>query len=132
MTTDIIKPEDLTNILRDKVRASFMELIPDEKWDEMVNAEWTAFFSEKQSDHYPYNKEPSRFRYMIRNEMSRQVMEKIKPLLHQKVNECQDWNVHADEALNAIVAGAGDAVMKGFVKGLVQHITLELQQVLSR
>ena len=35
--SDIINPEDLMGNIREKVRATILEAIPEEKWTELIN-----------------------------------------------------------------------------------------------
>lgn len=89
--TDIEKfdPSQLMQGVRDRIKATFISLIPDDKWEELVQKEIDAFFAEtKNNGYYRQNdKLPSPFSAVCNEVFQKRVADTF--------NECiqsSDWS----------------------------------------
>lgn len=79
-------PSTLMQGVKDRIKATFVSLIPEEKWEELCNKEIEEFFREEDA---VYKKHVSDFRTICREVMSEIAKEKIKEAL--SVYSSQIW-----------------------------------------
>lgn len=119
MDQNIISAQAISEKLRDKVRNTIFEEIPDEKWDQLIKAEIAAFFEPKVINHGHWcDKRPSKFGEIVIDEMTKIMREKLLQLFAS-----DEWKVSYDgmvgeklaevvrkEAPNIIAAWVGQMV----------------------
>ena len=97
MTTDIAMPADASEILRDRIRATFLELLPKEKLDELIKKEWDRFFSDEVNRFYSqHDKIPAPFKLMVRKELNEFFTEKLQGWVREFQGEL--WKCTEDGA----------------------------------
>lgn len=82
-------PSNLMQGVKDRVKATFVSLIPDDQWDKMCKSEIDYFFSTKEND-YSNREKPSDFR-LICSEVLKE-MAKIKIIEFISSYESNIWN----------------------------------------
>lgn len=76
------KPENIMQTVKDRIKATFVSLIPDEKWNEMVKNEIDDFFKEKEISYHRTYK--SNFQQLVREEISAECKKRIVEYLGGK------------------------------------------------
>ena len=74
--------DDLAGRLRDRIRDSLGDLIPDAQWTEMMKAETERFLNPRPSSGYRQNKLPSDFSTIVQEEFGAWVRTKVKAHLN--------------------------------------------------
>lgn len=91
MSNDIQKfdPSRLMDGVRDRIKATFVSLIPDEQWEQMIQKSCDDFFREVRRD---YNHSRSQdvcsdFQMVVREELSKYSRERIKVVMETYTSE---------------------------------------------
>ena len=88
-TTAIEKPENLGDMLRDKVRQVMVESIPDATIEAMVQKEWDAFFIvPKSTGHYRNPKSP--FEQMVSGIVQAKIEENMGGFIDKQLEKVAD------------------------------------------
>jgi hypothetical protein len=125
-TTAIDKPQDLAELMRDKVRTELVKLIPDEAWDRLVSSEWDDFFKPQPRGHYSHDRPPM-FTELVQGMIREMVKERVKPLLEGKLNQLC-WENTSSEMLNELMKGSSKHVLQAFTEGLVRQVADAIQR----
>ena len=112
--------------MRDRVRASILSAIPDEKVDALIAAEWTAFFEMKQLH---YNSErTSPFREMVKLEITKMMQERIRKDLEAAF--AGSWNngqfETAEDLIKLLKPVLYEALMGGIAQTVANNIRMNL------
>jgi hypothetical protein len=90
-TTAIEKPENLGDMLRDKVRQVMVESIPDETINAMVQKEWDSFFVvPPKSNHYNARAPKSKFETMISGIVQAKIEENMGGFIDKQLEKVAD------------------------------------------
>lgn len=102
----------LMDAVRDRIKAEFVGLIPEETWKQMVKAEVDRFFQEQAAYNYGYGQErralPSQFQAIVWKALEDDTKERLKKFL-----ESPDWQGDWDGKGSR---NAGEAVKKIMVE----------------
>jgi hypothetical protein len=109
--------------IREKVQAAFIDLIPEEKWDEMIKKEVDWFTTDTMTaTHYTGSKEvPSPLRSLIRQSLEDLAKEKIK----EDLFSLNYWNENSLDIKNLakeIAPVAMEAMCAKLVKNVIQSL----------
>ena len=126
----LVKPADLANLMRDKIRAELVKLIPDEAWDGLVSNEWDRFFGKKSSSSYGATS-MTEFERMIQNILREEAQKNVMPIIEQKLREIC-WNDTGSETLTKLVKESAPAVMGVFTQEIVRQVAQAVQNNLGR
>ncbi len=115
MSTALEIPDNASKILRDKLRKMFLELMPDDKLDDILKAEWGRFFDDKTEkttswgfeavwDGSGFNKNQlnndmhaiSPFKFMVRQIMLEMFRAKVKEKTEQELSQIE-WASNSGE-----------------------------------
>lgn len=139
-------PKDAAQIMRDKVRTMFVELIPEGKLDEMIQAEWSHFFEThaeaKRSQSWGYSSQAkpdeanwSPFELMTRRLIREQMEEHVKEQVKAAVESISWNNEDGQEILAKIVKEAAPHIWEAAVGRMISEaanvIQNNLQQMLQ-
>ena len=92
-------PKRLMDAVRDRIKAEFVGLIPEDTWKKMVKTEVEQFFAEKHDNAYGTRRElPSDFQRVVWQELDKATRAKMKEYL-----ESEEWQGHWKK--NQLVAG---------------------------
>ena len=83
METNLEKfdPSTLMQGVKDRIKATFVSLIPDEQWDKMVKNEVDDYFKPKQIGYSSDRKMASDFQILVRNIIENEATKKLKEYL---------------------------------------------------
>ena len=83
MSTEITKPLNMEELVRDKVRQLFMDMIPETAIDSLIKKEWDLFTKDTVS----YNKtQPSALTKMVQEQIDKYAREHIIPFVQQRLD----------------------------------------------
>ena len=82
-------PNSLMQGVRDKIKSSFVDLIPDEQWNQMVQKEIDDFFQPKSTNNY--NEYKSNFQILIRNVLNEDAKQRLIDILNSPEYQ-ENWN----------------------------------------
>lgn len=74
-------PATLMQGVKDRIKATFVSLIPDAQWDQMVKREIDSYFESRDQNHYNYNRTISDFTYTVNEVLRKEAEKKIQELL---------------------------------------------------
>ena len=84
MSGEVVKfnPAQIMQGVKDKIRATFVELIPDEQWNAMVQTEIEEFITPgTTSNNYQQSKQPSSLARIVQDELEKDLRVRLKELL---------------------------------------------------
>lgn len=85
-------PTKLMDAVRDRIKAEFIGLIPEDVWKKMVDAEVQSFFEKgKESNYYDTRVTPSKFQRVVWEEMEKETRARMKTVF-----ESGEWTTHFD------------------------------------
>lgn len=91
-------PADAMKNIKDRIKSSFVELIPDEQWNEMVASEIKSFFYKK-SDYSYHRESKSDFEVLVRNEITKESIKRMAEYFSsQEFNEM--WQLNGNNILS--------------------------------
>jgi len=126
-------PKDAGEIIRERLKASFLEMMPDDALDQLIRQQWEEFFAPKDKGdrkpswgYGPKDREAeesiSPFVLMVRNTLREIATEKIKSLLNEELNATQWNNYDKGEILARIVKEAGPEIWRGALSSFVELV----------
>ena len=85
-TTDVAKfdPSTYVDKVRDKIKQSLIDVIPDEQWNAMLKTEISAFFENRVASHSQYGQQtthPSEFRRIVASVIEEETKRHIRDML---------------------------------------------------
>jgi hypothetical protein len=83
-------PSRLMEMVRDRIRATYVSLIPEEQWTQLVKKEIESFFTEKETNEYSRVDYISSFRRVVYLELEKKAKEVVADFLKSISNN--DWN----------------------------------------
>lgn len=84
MSAEVAKfdPTSYVDKVRDKIKQSLIDVIPDDQWNAMLKTEIEAFFKTKTYTHYGEQKEqPSEFRRIVANVIEEETKTRVRAML---------------------------------------------------
>ncbi len=121
-------PSRLMDSVRDRIKAEFVGLIPEDAWKEMVKAEVDKFF-EMQHDNGYGNRTalPSAFRRVVWEELGTATKAKMKEFLASeewtgKWDPQGNGNLLASEAVRKLVAEKSGEILANVLGGAIQGV----------
>lgn len=137
MTNDITPLQSIQNTIKDKIRAEFANLIPDDMWKGMVQSVVSEFITDKK-DGYSGRASESPIKAMIRQEIEKMAKAHLTAELDRLGTV--SWNSYgqqvAAEAIKKMIsehfAEMLAAVQAGFVEVAVMQAVQNLRNSMSR
>lgn len=124
-----VAPYDATKLMdavRDRIKAEFVGLIPEETWKQMVQTEVKRFFEVKDRSGYSHGKSYSDFQGIISEELEKETRRRLAEFLGKP-----EWQSHWDGYQDAM----GESLKKFMVERAGEIVTTVLgnsfQQALS-
>ena len=112
-------PEELIERVRDKIKNTYVSLIPDEQWTQMVKKEVDSFFAERDGDSRGYR--ISTFQQVVYNELELKAKEIAKQYFNSISNH--EWNngqVCPGEFVKQLFAEKSGEILLNVLGGMVQ------------
>lgn len=135
MPDGTIAPYDATKLMdavRDRIKAEFIGLIPEDAWKAMVAAEVKKFFEAKPSPGYYENRNmPSDFQKTVWDELEKETRARMKTFLSSP-----EWNTRwegdgkkdVSEAVEKIVVEKSGDILAAILKGAIQSTVEEMRR----
>lgn len=112
---DKVNISSATSALRQKLQASFLDLIPEEKWNELVKAEWIKFTAEERGYH---GNKPSELQSLIKKEFELIATTKIKEVLSNPEWQAQ-WPENISKQVNKLILEHRDELVEAMLKSMM-------------
>jgi hypothetical protein len=123
-----ISADDAAKILREKVKLSFAEIIPEEQWEQFIKTEFDKFTKPSQ-ERLPYNRgweeKPSVLSTVMQGVLRELAAEKLKE--HFQGKEM----VNLEQLFKAQVEKELPAALTALVRGLFENVAEQAAQNLS-
>jgi len=117
-------PESLIRSVKERIRDTYVSLIPDDQWESMVKKEIHSFFNENISNEYSSNSiRVSTFRKIVWNEMEIAAKEYIKKELDELYST--DWNgfnVQPKQMVLDMCAENSAKILSNMIAGMFQNV----------
>lgn len=153
MTTELAKPANLNDVLRQRVQGMMLDLIPEDQWNKLIADEWEALtvgrpWSRKLWDgKIETGRNPPVLLEEVTKLLKEQAMDRIRALVKAKL-DCidtamraegepgepeQGWfQGEADQTLSALVEQASACVVKGMGRAMLFDVLPQIRQMLGR
>lgn len=120
-TIQAFDPSALMKGVRDRIKSTFVSLIPDEQWEQMVKKEVDDFLKETTS--YSSNRANSEFRNICNQELTEYTKLKLKEILNDKYisSEWINSGVMVKDAIQEMVTQNMGTIMKNVLGSMVQN-----------
>lgn len=135
-------PSKLMDGVRDRIKATFVSLIPDDQWEQMCNAEMKKFFEPSFKGYNNSEKVPSQFEQIVRQMMEEKLKEYLKDLFNKPeysittiwTNSGQEYSIseHLDNMIKEKMPDMLQAFMAKFMADAFQNFFYQAQQSLQR
>ncbi len=130
--TDVAKfePTNFVDKLRDKMKQSMIDLIPEEQWNAMLKAELDSFFSDKTDRNaYSYNTVPSELKQVIRRILNEEIQKKVREMLHSPEWSAQWKNneMIAGEKIAELLKEHGAQILNAWLAGAIQQVVTSMR-----
>lgn len=116
-------PAKLMDGVRDRIKATFVSLIPDDKWEELVKAEVDSFFSKKETNNYNNNREyKSDFDYLVSKYLREEAQRRlVEYMLSDTFNTIWDGygNPIISEAVNKLIIDNAGVMLANMFGGMI-------------
>jgi hypothetical protein len=91
--TEVTKfdPNAYVDKIREKIKASLIDVIPDDQWNTMLRAEITQFFESKRPAYHGGPAQPSEFHRVVMSVIEDETKTRVKELLNSP-----EWTSHWD------------------------------------
>jgi len=118
-------PAQLMQGVRDRIKSTFVSLIPDDQWEAMVKKESDGFFREKEINPHVNNRQYKfDFQLLVRDELHKEAQARMKKYLESP--EFSDtWDNHgntvASKAVKDMFIENSGQILAGFFAGMFQN-----------
>jgi hypothetical protein len=121
-------PSKLMQGVKDRIKSTFVSLIPDDKWDELVKAEIDAWFK-KSTYNNRYNQEVSSFQIVVEQTLNELAKEKVTDVLREYTNtQWKDGKPIINEELKKIITENADKIFAQVIGQMVQNMLTNVRQ----
>jgi hypothetical protein len=120
-----IQSANFVDKLRDRMKQTMIDLIPETQWNSMLKNEIDSFFSDKTNRHaYGNETTPSEFKVAVRKVLTEEIQRKVREMLSSE-EWSEYWNgmeQMTGEKLGEFIQANGRLILDNWVKGLVANI----------
>lgn len=126
MTTEISKPVDLSELLKDKVKQEFINIIPDEVFKSMVDKIWQDYMG-KRIERWGsrIEEKPSKFYEQLVRTVEKHVGEKIENDIRSRLLSV-DWSSKVDEFVIRVIKASSDDLISSFLSKILTESVDEI------
>lgn len=130
-------PASYIDKLRDKMKQSMIDIIPDEQWDLMLKSEIDAFFTDKVergSYSQPDRKVPSAFKQAAQKVLEEECKKRVAAML-QEPEWAGYWSGQktiAGTKIGEMVQAHGAQIMTKWIEAAVQQVVSDIRFSASR
>lgn len=113
---------NIADLVRDKVRQTILDSIPDEQIDKLIMSEWEKFFNPPTG--YSSDKR-SQFERLVHAEIEAKIKERTKEWIAEKVDKAFDtWN--KDESYHKMIKEMVPSVTEGYMMNLAGNVAQQI------
>lgn len=130
MTNEIEKfdPSKLMEGVKDRIRATFVSLIPDDKWDELVKVEINAWFK-KENYNNRYNQQVSAFQLVVEQTLTELAKEKVKEVFAEyTTTQWKDGKPIITEELKKVITDNADKMFAKVIEQMIHSALTNARQ----
>ncbi|HEV2917575.1 MAG TPA: hypothetical protein VGW78_07580 [Candidatus Babeliales bacterium] len=121
-------PSLLMEGVKDRVKTTFVSLIPDEQWEEMIKNEYDNFFKVKETG-YSNREYKSDFQILVRNVMSDVATKKVQEFLAKYEHETWGNSLpQASETLKELLIKHAPEIFTSMFKNMFQNSIYQMQR----
>lgn len=119
---------NLADTVRDKVRTTIVNSIPDDQIDKLVQNEWKQFF-DKPTDRWNSN-DASPFQKMVRAEIEKLIRERVVVEVNAELDRFQKlvWENNARGSIREMVKVYAPSVLEGMAESMAVQCLNKLTQ----
>lgn len=126
MSEDIKKFDaaDAMKSVKEKIKDSFVSLIPDDQWNNMVKKEVEDYFKERPQGYSLSNRPVSDFHYDVRAVLSEEVKQRVKKYLEDNFRSVWHENgiPKCDEKVEEIITKNAGKILAEMIGGQLQSM----------
>ena len=125
-------PSTLMDGVRDRIKATFIALIPDEAWNQIVKKEIDEWMAIRKRD-YRYKEEFSDFGRLVRDELKKRAVESIQKIIgeFEEYSWDQEGRQLVNENVKKIILENADAILLSVIGSMVQGAVNNLKYSLK-
>ena len=118
-------PAQLMQGVKDRIKSTFVSLIPDEQWEQMVKTEVDNFFKGKELGYQGNRVYASDFQVLVRNMVNQEAKDRL--VAYMSGTDFQEiWQANgqpiASEAVRKLVVENSGAILTNFYSGIVSSM----------
>lgn len=122
MSTEIEKPLDLAELLREKIKSAFIETIPEPAWDKLIEGEWQRFTTTR-----------GRHGYAQQSPLSEMVEEAIRSVVKEEIDKAlkqyfEGSPVQAELLSKEAIQAAIPGVIEAFMRSIIEQTVMSAQR----
>ena len=121
--TAIAKPENLADLVRERIKQAFVEIIPKAQWDELIAAEWADFFADKKNE--PHS---SPFARMVKSEIAKEAKAQMTASLETALNDFTWGAEYGTDFVKELVKACAPAIVEAFTTQLIRSAAWQMQE----
>ena len=132
MSTEVTKfdPASYVDKVRDKIKQSLIDVIPDDQWNVMLKAEIEGFFKSKTYSQYGEQREqPSEFRRIVLGVLEEEVKKRVRDMLASA-----EWSSYWDgnkqqagEEIARIARENGAAILAKWLEAAIGQVIASIR-----
>jgi len=124
-------PSSYVDKVRDKIKQSLIDVIPDDQWNAMLRAEIEGFFKSKTtSSHYGEREQPSEFRRIVLSVLEEDVKSRVKTMLNSP-----EWSTYWDgnnklkagEEIARLARENGAAILAKWLESAIAQVLAQIR-----
>ena len=138
---DLTKPKNMEEVMREKVRLLFMDMIPDESIDQMVMDEWERF-SKGAKDRWGNRTQESDLQKIIKKAVHDWVSEELAPRINARISLFvqehwqiktgqKTWDDVVDQSLKELTEKIGGTLVDFLMADLTATVLHGVQSSIS-
>ena len=124
-------PKKLAEGVRERIRATFVSLIPEEHWDQMIQKESDEYFRKKErSRGYGYDQKVSDFELLVRQELNAECKKRMRVYLDSP-EFVSTWDIHgqpvASEAVKNMMVDNAGLILANMFSGMFSQMMEQIK-----
>jgi hypothetical protein len=133
---EILAPNNLAELVRDKVKMALVDIVPQEQWDRVIKAEWDSFFKERTvPGQYGRSaeKKPSLFTEMVHEAIRKQLHKKIQEQVETETAGMWPGNTpeHDGPLVAEIVKECAPHIFQAFARDVMMNVVQNVRTALA-
>lgn len=118
-------PANYVDKVRDKIKQSLIDVIPDDQWNTMLRAEIESFFKTRTYSHYGEQKEqPSEFHRIVLNVLEEETKKRVRDMLSgsEWVSYWDGTKLKVGDEIGRIARENGAAILAKWLESAIGQV----------